>query len=219
MFPMVDAVSDSGNRQASPIVHVNETTFQSNSKLKEIYLETVGSIPWNLFANISLIEFVHLKTTATELDALTFASNFRLKLIWISSKSITFLPWNMFENNWKLEAITLKLQLSEIDERTFARNTKLKVLSMNGNRLEFLPRDLFSNNFLLERIHLGGNKLKIIGIDFRNLENVRLINLSNNDCVNSKYFAFSDIDKFQSVIDESCRSQSLDTSYSLQRSF
>lgn len=68
----------------------------------------------------------------------------------------------------------------------------MKYLDLSENNLEVLDKDLFASNHQLEFVHLHGNNLKQIFIDFTELLKAEWITLGADLCIGNYYLKGKD---------------------------
>lgn len=73
--------------------------------------------------------------------------------------------------------------IKSLKNRDLEKFPKLKILNLKGNQIEELNSNVFELNKNIEKVDLSDNKLKYIGSDIA--KNLKVIDLSNNICINA----------------------------------
>lgn len=64
---------------------------------------------------------------------------------------------------------------------------KLEEINLSENDLTHLDKDLFAKNLKLIKVNLEQNRLNEIEVDFTKLSSLKLVDLTRNKCVDTKY--------------------------------
>ncbi|XP_037043639.1 connectin-like [Bradysia coprophila] len=170
---------------------IDERLFQTNSRLRGISFVSnlLEMLPANLLKNIFSLTLVDFKNNLlTTIDETLFETNGNLTAASFASNRIESLPRNLFRNNSLLDIVYFRNNsLTALNDNLFEKNEKLKSVSFASNRLALLQRNLFKNNLLLRWIDFSNNTLKDIYMDFDEFQQLRLIDLTLNNCVNAKF--------------------------------
>ena len=89
---------------------------------------------------------------------------------------------NLFNNMPSLKTLLLGynnfgVNVSALNVR---RNANLTVLDLSFNGISEIPADFFSGDYSLRELNLTGNNISELSIDFKDLINLELLNLSHN---------------------------------------
>lgn len=74
-----------------------------------------------------------------------------------------------------------------LHKNLFINMPNLKQVHAFKNRIEHLDAKIFRSNPKLERVNLNDNRLSTIGVNFVQLTNIKIVDLYNNDCINTQF--------------------------------
>ena len=136
-----------------------------------------------------------------------------LKTIFIERSKLTALRNQNFEDMKNLKMISITgNNISFIEEGAFDEVPQIEELNLSANNIQSLPTEIFASLLILQRLNLSNNQLKKITFDFISRKNViqdlqvqknqlelidtkilgllkaaRLIDFTENSCINMKY--------------------------------
>jgi Leucine-rich repeat (LRR) protein len=113
-----------------------------------------------------------------------------LTQLWIVFSETPIVKNSMFgpEFSWIKKLTLTQNQIKLIEERAFEHLINLVVINLQDNEIQSLAAGLFEHNRKLELTVLPGNKIKIVDPQvFQNLNQLREVDLGQNDCVNKHF--------------------------------
>ncbi|XP_078658140.1 uncharacterized protein LOC144903637 [Branchiostoma floridae x Branchiostoma belcheri] len=206
------------NLDGNNISEVRRDTFVGLRSLKLLFLNTSGlsSIHSSSFTPLVELEELYLQENHidfqedyTGITANIFRNLQNLRLLDLSKNSITFLPEYMFLGLIKLEVLHLDgNKFSTIRRDTFVGLRSLKLLFLNTSGLSSIEVLSFTPLMLeLEELYLQENDISFQGrfqgtsgitpYIFRNLLNLRLLDLSKNSITFLPDSMFEDLRKLE----------------------
>ncbi|KAJ6639838.1 Leucine-rich repeat-containing G-protein coupled receptor 5 [Pseudolycoriella hygida] len=130
----------------------------------------------------------------------------QLQTMSLSRNQIAVVPNDAFEDLIHLEYLSLSFNLLTAVPNLKALR-KLKELYLFENNIEALKASDFENNDQLEIVWLYYNKIKYIspvGV-FDNTPKLRYFDLTNNSCINQKYYKSWQYEQFKEFIKNQCQ--------------
>lgn len=134
----------------------------------------------------------------------TFKRMINLCGLYLWNQKISSLPDDVFWDLTELKDLDLSYnQIETLPTYIFLNNLHLQHVNFDNNKLIFLLKDVFANNLKMESVWFRNNKLKKIEIDFTRLPNIKVIEVSGNNCYHkvSSWLAFLD---FSSIFNFNC---------------
>lgn len=136
-----------------------------------------------------------------------------LKSVRLQNCELDNLPREIFSKLEQLIDLDIsRNQLTSLYCRIFAANPVLANINCAHKNLTHLHKDLFATNIHLERVNFEGNNLKIIEVNFDNLQRLITLDFTGNDCIKTGYFFLSgkdgvtkQVQQVQGKINESCK--------------
>lgn len=142
----------------------------------------------------------YLILTNNQLNFLPFSffSNFvNLKVLRLNKNSISFIENFVFSNLKQLDMLDLsENKIQSIQPELFDNLQNLRTLNLEKNSMKILPPELLANLKKLELLNLSSNFLSSNWINFmtfKNLFNLRLLDLSYNKLTSLENSIFSDL--------------------------
>jgi Leucine-rich repeat (LRR) protein len=142
----------------------------------------------------------YLILTSNQLNFLPFSffSNFvNLKVLRLNKNSISFIENFVFSNLKQLDMLDLsENKIQSIQPELFDNLQNLRTLNLEKNSMKILPPELLANLKKLELLNLSSNFLSSNWINFmtfKNLFNLRLLDLSYNKLTSLENSIFSDL--------------------------
>jgi len=112
-----------------------------------------------------------------------------------------------FNDLASLEALNLNENLIEsFPPKLLHKLVKLIHFNAQKNKIQHISADFFAQNKIIQRIYLNNNKLKTIPFDFQKLNELQLLNLKDNDCINDHFLSRNESDRVQAIINVNCHS-------------
>jgi Leucine-rich repeat (LRR) protein len=109
-----------------------------------------------------------------------FSDLTKLKILNLGDNKLTVLPYDAFFELKDLEVLYLdgnKIQSLHI--AIFSEMTSLRIIFLNKNQLKRLD-DIFVRNFRIQEIYLNENLLESISIEFKQLSELKIVDLGKN---------------------------------------
>lgn len=166
--------------------------FRGLSKLRYLNLgyNKITNVAGDAFADLTSLEILELDFNFIEhFDEKSFAGLRALKQLQLEGNKMRTLHPKIFESLVNVEEIRLDSnKINNIDENIFKSLAYLTLINCYDNELTKIPRNLFRNNNKLEGILLGSNFIEVIDENaFLYLPKLKIVDLSENLCVNRKY--------------------------------
>lgn len=112
-----------------------------------------------------------------------------LENLYLGNNQITDIAERSFDDLTNLKLLYLNSnQLKKLSESTFSKLTNLERLWLNENHLTQLHLTLSSENQNLNRVYLQNNKLTVIAEEIFQLNNLEVVDLRGNICINKWTF-------------------------------
>lgn len=131
----------------------------------------------------------------------------QLQLLNFYGNDIEHFDADVFDDLTNLEILAfVKNKIKFLQPKLVANLPNLKEIWSYDNPIEAIPIRFFKNNKKLEKAWMGYSKIKKIGVNFKSLPNLNLLDLRSNECINEqgcKTCALS-IEDVQDKIDEKC---------------
>lgn len=174
------------------------------SKLK--YLNLKGnkllSIPYSTFTLAPALEILDLSGNGiTEIEGMAFSGLNNLKQLNLSMNRLSMLDAFTFSGLPNLEVLDLSQnKIKLIGDGTFSL-PNLRYLNMNTNAIKLLPLNLFGVSSVqsppLQVVDFGDNKLTMIGSSLYNLQQLKLLNLTNNKAADINLVALAQLSNLE----------------------
>ncbi|KAL7015398.1 hypothetical protein ACKWTF_016430 [Chironomus riparius] len=146
---------------------------------------------------LKFIERSKLSIFAQKLRVLDFFNNY-----------IEEIPQNAFDDLLRLEELKiLNNRIKHLPENLFYNLKNLKYFFAENNEIEELPARLFNETQIIV-VSMKNNNLMNISVDFRNLKNVKVIDLQQNTCISQClgfYCGRMSVDEMQEEIQQKCQ--------------
>lgn len=141
------------------------------------------------FTDKDVMQFVMDYTTSTYLPTNLYDFFPNLKLLAVRSSNVQFIEKVNFEGFKAIQYLSLSdNNMETIPSDTFEDLATVIMINLHKNLLTTLHKDLFKNNIMLETLHLEANRITFLKSNmFNHLKNIKLIDLSNNLCLNKNY--------------------------------
>ena len=164
--------------------------IDSDSFTFSIINQHIAFLPFQLsktFTNLHILVVVRSKLTALNQRDLEGLTN--LKNITIVNNNILLIEPGVFDDVPQLEHLNLSSNhIQTLPATTFVKLVKLKTLNLSRNRLQSFFSEILPSNNVIEELHIENNKLqKISSTISSDLEKVKIIDLTNNTCIDFKY--------------------------------
>lgn len=162
--------------------------FSSSTNTKYSISKLFGQHTSNL-TNNDVMQFVMDYTISTYLPTNLYNFLPNLKLLAVRSSSVEFIEKVNFEGFKNIQFLSLSdNNMETIPSDTFSDLATVMMINLHKNLLTTLHKDLFKNNIMLKTLKLEANRITILKSDmFDHLKNIKLIDLSNNLCLNRMY--------------------------------
>lgn len=162
----------------------------SESKVSAVWIsDTTDYIPVGIGRKLpELKEFMVNNSKLKLLKRSNFKDMPNLSELTVSKNGLQACPGDILfdlPNLSKFDAADNKLKT--LEGYMFQNNPLLRKVNLAANELEFLPEELFNNNKLLEEISFQNNKLATILTDFRNFEDIKIVRLNHNTCIDKDF--------------------------------
>ncbi|XP_054727146.1 protein toll-like [Anastrepha obliqua] len=160
--------------------------FAANEQLTVFKLKNnkvqLKSLPTGLFANLPILEAVHISCGLETLHMDLFKNSTKITSLNMNKNLLTTLPKNLLNDQQKLLSLDLSLNRLQSLPDTLFQNTKhLRVLKLSHNQLVEISSELFSPLSNLEHLYLNNNNLININFNaFRDTTNLKSLQLENN---------------------------------------
>jgi Leucine-rich repeat (LRR) protein len=225
---------------------IQEESFGDLVDLRDLYLQSnsISNIRSKTFAKLTKLEILDLSANQlTSLPADVFKHNVNLEYLAINENKLMTIASGTFDSLKSLQKIWLNHnEITHLSNNTFTNVESLRELHLDGNEISRVDNNLLANLLKLERVSLAGNML--IAVDFgmietneelielsiaenqiviienafvtKQLANLRIINLSDNLCINQVFYGTSGeiVHKkmYQFKIEETCAVRDLNSS-------
>lgn len=127
----------------------------------------------------------------------------------VEDQTVNFLPKGLEKFFPNLKGIKMaNTGLKSIKQENLKPFPKLSHLALFGGDLERLDNDLFEFNPQLQWLALDDNKLKFIGEDLLNIDNLeklKKVSLYNNQCISKKAWKRDDVEELVELIKANCQ--------------
>lgn len=121
-----------------------------------------------------------------------FSMLYYLRVLQLSQNNISYVSINAFQGLFNLQDLDLSHnQIYHIEVGTFKPISKVQFINLGNNLLTEIENDLLRFNSNLTSIVLQNNKINAIAPDFiktLQLENLQVLALNQNKCVNTSFF-------------------------------
>lgn len=98
------------------------------------------------------------------------------------------LPEDLFYDLSILENINLHSnEIRDLPPKLLINTPKLNVFAAQSNIIEVIPKNFFEKNLNLWYVQLDNNRIRKIGVDFKNFNKLEVITLNRNVCVNREF--------------------------------
>ncbi|KAG4077910.1 hypothetical protein HA402_013844 [Bradysia odoriphaga] len=198
---------------------IDENIFRTNRRLHTVDLTSnrLETLPRHLFKNNLVLQAVSVvDNRLSSIDEDFFEKNGMLLGVDFGSNRIRSVPRKLFRNNSRLRSVIFRNNsIAAIDEDLFMKNERLYNVAFPFNKLERLHRNVFRKASLLNIFDMSANNLKIVDVDFTEFEQIRVIGLLVNNCIDAVYmkenldsnaedFVYTNLIDFQRVVAANC---------------
>ncbi|CAG9801209.1 unnamed protein product [Chironomus riparius] len=172
-----------------------ENFFHNNLELYRITLKNnkLKTLPENIFTRLKELLSINLsENQITFLPANIFNSLPKLERLYLDYNKIQTLPPNLFDGLSNLEVLALDHnEILDLPKNIFTSLVNLNTLYLYNNNLTVLHSDSFGIHRQFSDVTLHSNKFVAIDekwFDNTNIENITMIDVENNICVNKIFF-------------------------------
>lgn len=179
---------------------LNFLNLSSNQIYNLTHFQFTSDRLWPVSIKNCVLSMSYLILTGNQLNFLPFSffANFvNLKVLRLNKNSISFIENFVFSNLNQLDMLDLsENKIQNIQPELFDNLKNLRTLNLEKNSMKILPPEMLSSLKKLELLNLSSNFLSSNWINFRtfrNLINLRLLDMSYNKITSLENSVFTDL--------------------------